>query len=393
MRHDRSAPSYFVFVLTFVVMGLQVEFARAAIPSQKLEDVRRRILAVQKSLTQQLRVQKQTQTTVNKIKELMQLQGEERSLGRKRVAELNQTIKELEMRRGTLRDRIDVERKRAREHLKILERTLESRGELRHSALESPRQKVLAHLVAQNIRELEALQIDLSDAYALEQEIEREKQRLAYLIEDLEEKRGILELNRQLQADVLQRNYEERLGQLEEYRKLKESEARVEQMMVQFNARKELEESLEAEREVREALSGSAFLQQKGKLKLPLNGGVVVSAFGKGFDPKSKLNVFRKGIEILGGAGAPVSAVSAGRLAYSGELPDYGKVAIIDHGDHYFSLLAHLGSLSKATGEAVKSGEAVGTVASEARPIYFEIRQKNLPVNPLQWIEASVSLK
>ena len=73
----------------------------------------------------------------------------------------------------------------------------------------------------------------------------------------------------------------------------------------------------------------------------------MISAFGRSFDPKSRLFIFKKGIDIVTAKNAGVRAISAGKVAYSGELPEYGRVTIIDHGEHYYSICAHLGELRR----------------------------------------------
>jgi septal ring factor EnvC (AmiA/AmiB activator) len=112
----------------------------------------------------------------------------------------------------------------------------------------------------------------------------------------------------------------------------------------------------------------------------------VVSAYGRVYDPRSGLYIFKKGVDISAGKKEPVKAISAGKIAYSGELPDYGRVAIVDHGDHFYSLCAHLGELTKKAGDPVAPGDVVGVTDESGTPLYFEIRARNRPVNPLQWV-------
>jgi septal ring factor EnvC (AmiA/AmiB activator) len=121
-------------------------------------------------------------------------------------------------------------------------------------------------------------------------------------------------------------------------------------------------------------------------------GGKVLTSFGRAFDPRSKLYIFKKGIDIQSSSGQPVLAIFPGKIAYSGELPEYGRVTIVDHGNHFYSLCAHLGELSKKAGETVAAGDAIG-LTDETGVVYFEIRARNVPVNPLQWVADSFSLK
>jgi septal ring factor EnvC (AmiA/AmiB activator) len=61
-------------------------------------------------------------------------------------------------------------------------------------------------------------------------------------------------------------------------------------------------------------------------------------------------------------------------------------VTIIDHGDHFYSLVAHLGDLRRKVGESVQAGDVIGLTDAQGTPVYFEIRARNVAVNPLQWV-------
>ncbi|MEK6577743.1 MAG: peptidoglycan DD-metalloendopeptidase family protein, partial [Bdellovibrionota bacterium] len=133
-------------------------------------------------------------------------------------------------------------------------------------------------------------------------------------------------------------------------------------------------------------LGSGAFAQARGQLNFPIIGAQVLSGFGRAYDSRSKLQIFKKGIDLSGGKNLPVFAVFGGKVAYSGTLPDYGTLVIIDHGDHFYTLSARLGAIAKKTGDSVTAGEVIGKIDSSGTPIYFEIRSRNVAVNPLQWL-------
>ena len=197
----------------------------------------------------------------------------------------------------------------------------------------------------------------------------------------------MLDLNRQLQVDVIQKKFDERLVQLENYRKLKSAEQQVEGMIQDFNARKELQKTVEAERNLKlnDQMAHAEFARLKGKLSLPAEGRIVAQ-FGRNLDVKTKLYIFKKGLEIDTGKNVPVRAISGGKIAFSGELPSYGRVTIVDHGDHFYSLVANLGELKRQVGDVIRSGDLIGQSDASGTPVYFEIRARNIPVNPLQWV-------
>jgi septal ring factor EnvC (AmiA/AmiB activator) len=249
-----------------------------------------------------------------------------------------------------------------------------------------PKRHVLGHLVENGLKEIAIIRVDLEDALILEGRIQEEKQHLAYLVQDLSEQEMILEFNKELQNDILKKKHELRIAQFESYKKLKETEMQVEQLIGQFNSRKELEKVEEAQRVATISARVGEFQKMKGKLLFPVSKGQVIAGFGKAFDSKSGLYVFKKGIDISTGKELPVRSVSEGKVAYSGELNGYGKVTIIDHGHQYYSLMANLGELTKRAGDNVSAGDTIGRTDDLGTPVYFEIRARNVAVNPLQWL-------
>lgn len=392
LRGSLVAASLAIFLMQ--TANAAVEPGRGLV--DRLDDLRTRIIDLEQSVLTTFKGEKQAKANIKKLQALMKLRQEERALGVKRLAELETTVRELESRREVLGQRIRENQKIVATFLKSVEKAAREE-QLQNAAndsmrltdrekLESARRKVMANLAGRGLKEIEVMRVDLADADHLGVRIQEEKQELANLFQDLDEKEGLLELNRQLQVDLVRKNHDERLAQLQNYNRLKTAEAQVERLLKDFNARLELERATEAERVASRAMSHGVFAKLQGRLPFPITGGKVLSTFGKAYDAKSRLYVFRKGIDIAAGKNSPVRAISAGKIAYSGELPNYGQVTIIDHGDQFYSLCAHLGALSKKAGEPVAAGDAIGATDESGTPVYFEIRMRNVAVNPLQWI-------
>jgi septal ring factor EnvC (AmiA/AmiB activator) len=87
--------------------------------------------------------------------------------------------------------------------------------------------------------------------------------------------------------------------------------------------------------------------------------------------------------------GAPVHAISSGRVIYADWLPGLGLLAIVDHGEGYLSLYGYNDQLRKSAGEAVAAGEviaAAGDTGGRSQPqLYFELRRAGRPLDPRPW--------
>ena len=396
---------------TSAVLGLLlVPTAYAEVKSLSLADrlvlIRNKVSSLEEGLLETHQSQAGIQTQLKKIQQLLRLQSLEQKLGKKRLLELQHTVGELEERERSLKEKVEIQQKAIRKYLLAIESSNRGLPDnklnpfqfLEEEKMEAPRRKVLANLVERGLKEIEILHVDLSDAAQLGSRIQEEKVQLSYLYQDLQEQEGVLELNRQLQFDLLRKKQTDHRAQFENYLKLKSAEGQVERLIKDFNARRELEKAEETEKVAQKAhalsLSQNSHLQssvedfskRKGKLLFPIEGGKVVSEFGRTFDRQSGLYVFKKGIEILSQQDTPVRAVFEGKVVYSGKLPNYGQVVIIDHGDHYYSLCGHLGMVSKKVNDLVKAGDQIGQVGDLGNPLYFEIRARNIAVNPLQWL-------
>ncbi len=134
---------------------------------------------------------------------------------------------------------------------------------------------------------------------------------------------------------------------------------------------------------------GKGFGTLRGKLPFPVRGRIL-STFGKNENPKFNTFTVQKGIEIEASLGSGIRAVYGGRVLYSDWFKGYGKILIIDHGEGFYTLSGHASSLLKGVGEEVRAGEVValvGDTGSLKGPcLYFEIRQRGKPLDPLEWL-------
>jgi len=125
-----------------------------------------------------------------------------------------------------------------------------------------------------------------------------------------------------------------------------------------------------------------------------LKGGLLMPAKGnlrKMFGRFRQGQIKWKGVVINGTAGDAVIAIHHAKVIYSDWLRGFGLVTVLDHGDGFMSLYGHNQALLKQAGESVRAGEAVallGQSGGQSRPnLYFEIRHKGKPINPVNWLK------
>ncbi|MCE9667406.1 peptidoglycan DD-metalloendopeptidase family protein [Myxococcus stipitatus] len=217
----------------------------------------------------------------------------------------------------------------------------------------------VAHLQRQSLRELKRLQASLTTRVAFLQEQER-LARAQH--EALEEVVGSLAGEAELARRAV--------------RELEQADAELTQVV----------------RDLKEGPATSGFGALKGKLPRPTRG-IVEVGFGKVVNPRFNTVTVQKGLDIRAPAGAPVQAVAEGTVVYAGALRGYGNLLIVDHGDGYHTLMAHLASILPQLGAPVVAGEVVGEVGDtgslKGPYLYFEVRKAGQAVDPALWLAPS----
>jgi murein hydrolase activator len=123
------------------------------------------------------------------------------------------------------------------------------------------------------------------------------------------------------------------------------------------------------------------FATARGRLLLPVAGRAEVS-------PARREGTEGPGLEIRAPAGSPVRAVFAGRVAFADRYGPYGRIVILDHGDHYYTVSGNLDEIEVKIGQDLSAGERIGTVGDDGRGsmLYFEVRQGSHTVAPEAWL-------
>ena len=132
--------------------------------------------------------------------------------------------------------------------------------------------------------------------------------------------------------------------------------------------------------------TGIRFSQLRGNIGFPVRG-ELIGRFGA---PRAEGGTRWRGIFIRAREGEQVVAVAPGEVVFSDWLRGYGNLLIIEHDDDYLTIYGNNDALLRVVGEQIAAGTPIASVGSsgggQGSGLYFEIRHKGQPVDPMQWI-------
>lgn len=101
---------------------------------------------------------------------------------------------------------------------------------------------------------------------------------------------------------------------------------------------------------------------------------------------------YHMALDIANKALPPVIAADGGSVVFSGCLGyGYGCHVIVDHGNGFSTLYAHLSRIDVSAGQAVGQGQTIGRLGSTGRStgphLHFEIRVGGVTKNPLNYLK------
>jgi septal ring factor EnvC (AmiA/AmiB activator) len=213
-----------------------------------------------------------------------------------------------------------------------------------------------------------------------EKELQTKKKEASHLIRNAEKKRKELqaqERKNRVLINEIKKNKNLHLQTLEELK------VRAQQLLI-------LIEKLLKE-EISLPINLIPLYEKKGKLPWPIEG-KVISKFGLQRHPQFKTTTMNNGIEISPRKNyVIVRSIHPGKVVYSDYFQGYGNLIIIDHGMSYYSLYGHCSEMLVKKGDLVKAEQPIALVGDigsfEGDSVYFEIRFKTKPLNPLQWLK------
>jgi septal ring factor EnvC (AmiA/AmiB activator) len=135
---------------------------------------------------------------------------------------------------------------------------------------------------------------------------------------------------------------------------------------------------------------GSGASTLRGRAPWPVQGRRLLSRFGRQMHPVFNVPVFNRNIEIAAPFGSPILAIAAGTVEYVGEMQDFGKLLVIDHGGGLKSVYGYASAVTVQKGQGVTQGQGVAEVgehgAAGEPSLYFQISQNARPQDPLRYL-------
>ena len=359
-----------------------------------LQEIKRKIAKEAEKVREDTRQEKQIAAELTEVKRQLERKKREaaklqRDIDRRqmRVLQLNQGIQvsegQLAKARYLLATRLRAIYKQGKMGITSL---LLSAGNLQEAALNIRYLQAVARhdrQIIQNFKlaiiahkgKKEEVRRELADLSSIQRALKVKQEEIA---QDERQKRALLANVRSDKADRLHRLSE-----------LQRSQAALQNLIGQLQKKAKALQATSPDGQEVVYLKGLHFAAAKGKLSWPTPG-QILAGFGRQEHPRYHTFTFNKGIDIEAPAGHEIKAVFEGIALFADWFRGYGKMAIIDHGQGFYSLYAHASELLIKVGEKVAPRQVIGKVGDSGSPegarLHFEIRQNGKPVDPLQWL-------
>lgn len=113
---------------------------------------------------------------------------------------------------------------------------------------------------------------------------------------------------------------------------------------------------------------------------------IITSPYGSRMHPILGYERFHSGVDIGAGAGSTIVAADGGSVAVATYSDSYGNYVMINHGNGYTTVYAHMSSIAVSEGQSVSQGDTIGYVGSTGWSTgphcHFEIRSGGSTVDP-----------
>ncbi|GHT41193.1 peptidase M23 [Endomicrobiia bacterium] len=128
--------------------------------------------------------------------------------------------------------------------------------------------------------------------------------------------------------------------------------------------------------------------KRKKSLPWPVDGKIIMN-FGRNKHPELDTYVISNGIKIDVLDSSRVKSIDSGTVVFTGKFRSYGKIVVIDHKNSIFSVYGLLDSILVKEDQKISKGDVIANIGEGKKNncLYFEIRQNNVPDNPILWLQ------
>ena len=116
----------------------------------------------------------------------------------------------------------------------------------------------------------------------------------------------------------------------------------------------------------------------------------ITSGWGRRWHPILRKMRMHYGSDFDGARGSPVWAAHQGVVETATYMKDFGRVVVLNHGNGFSTLYAHLNKIRVKYGETVRQGQRIGDIGSSGLStgphLHFEIRVDHVLRNPKKYL-------
>lgn len=408
----RGAPAVVLAITLLAPLGAPAAVPR---PAAKAQESRERLKEVQRELGREReKAREATRREERLTKELRKLDDDLR-VRSKQLRELEAKLRTSAQQSQRLSKEIAGTETRLAKTKSLLERRLRAmykQARLGYVGLllsaddfsgAGRRLKYLTAVAAQDRRLMQAYNRSLTELSQKRVELERFKAEVADASQRVAATRAQIEQEQSQRKVLLANVREEKASHLTAIKELDKSAKDLQALIGRLQQEEERQRRA-ARQAKREAAPQGEFLRPevadtpgdgqferlKGKLPWPASGNLAAT-FGRQEHPRFRTVTFNRGIEIATTSRRDVVTVADGTVIFADWFKGYGRLIIVDHGSGYFTLYAHTDGQKVKTGESVSRGQVIGTVgesgSTEGPLLYFELRHKGRPQDPLAWLQ------
>jgi len=397
--------------LLYVMIGLLLAVTWSGLPAEELDEninkAKKEVQEKNKNLDQLRNKIKEKSVYSEKLKdqevditaelkrinrEMEKIQAQINRLNKK-ILQTKQQINLTQAKIVEKRIASDQTRKQLSKHLQVLFKYQQSTLEYLPAVLTNipydrlvKSEKYLRTIAQENLQLFQQLKGQEAEIGAIKKDLEAQEKQLETLQAEVQGQEEVAIRQKELKNELLAKVKGQRKDNDDEIVQLKKETVDLQHMVDQFRSKiSKLEKDKVKNRQRIHAA-------KKGSYDWPVKG-TVVSNFGK--QKHSTLNTFvvNNGIEIKADEGTAVSVIEQGKILYAGAFKGYGQMVIVDHGDDFYTVYAHLSNILVKEGDSISKGQNIGETGygknsrNNSPNVYFEIRQDGQPEDPLLWLK------